>query len=32
MRDLRDLARRLKVDGWYTCDQTHFSRIVRNLP
>ena len=25
-----ELARRLAVDGWYTCDHTHFVRIARH--
>ena len=29
MQKLEELARELAVDGWYTCDQTHFARIVR---
>ena len=24
----RQLARRLGVDGWFTCDHTHFMRIA----
>lgn len=26
----RELARRRGVDGWYTCDQTHYARIARH--
>jgi hypothetical protein len=25
---VRELARALSVDGWYTCDHTHFARIA----
>jgi hypothetical protein len=25
-----ELARRLAVDGWYTCDHTHFVRIAKH--
>jgi len=25
---VRELARVLRVDGWYTCDHTHFARIA----
>ena len=25
---VRELARGLAVDGWYTCDHTHFARIA----
>jgi hypothetical protein len=25
-----ELARGLAVDGWYTCDHTHFARIARH--
>ena len=25
----RELARRLRVDAWYTCDQTHYVRVAR---
>jgi hypothetical protein len=25
-----ELARELGVDGWYTCDHTHFARIATN--
>lgn len=27
MERVRELARVLAVDGWYTCDHTHFARI-----
>ena len=30
MRKVRNLARGLRVDGWYTCDHTHFARIARH--
>ena len=26
------LARGLAVNGWYTCDHTHFARIARHRP
>ena len=26
---VRELALRLRVDGWYTCDHTHFACIAR---
>lgn len=25
---VRDLARTRRVDGWYTCDHTHYARIA----
>ena len=28
MERVRALARALAVDGWYTCDHTHFARIA----
>jgi len=28
MNRVRELARVLAVDGWYTCDHTHFARIA----
>jgi hypothetical protein len=28
MERVRELARMLAVDGWYTCDHTHFARIA----
>ena len=28
MERVRELARVLAVDGWYTCDHTHFARIA----
>jgi hypothetical protein len=28
----RELARELLVDGWFTCDHTHFVRIARHRP
>ena len=28
MQKVRELARILAVDGWYTCDHTHFARIA----
>jgi hypothetical protein len=28
MEKLNELARGLAVDGWYTCDHTHFARIA----
>ncbi len=30
MEKVRNLARGLRVDGWYTCDHTHFARIARH--
>ena len=30
MEQVDELARRLAVDGWYTCDHTHFARIARH--
>jgi hypothetical protein len=30
MQRAQELARGLAVDGWYTCDQTHFARIARH--
>ena len=32
MEKVDELARELAVDGWYTCDQTHFARIARHRP
>ena len=29
---VRELARRRAVDGWYTCDHTHFVPIARFRP
>ena len=29
---VRTLARQLRVDGWFTCDHTHFARIVVHRP
>ena len=26
---VRELARRLDVDGWFTCDHTHYARVAR---
>jgi hypothetical protein len=28
MERVREIARALAVDGWYTCDHTHFARIA----
>ena len=28
MNKVRELARALAVDGWYTCDHTHFLRVA----
>ena len=28
MRRVRELARARAVDGWYTCDHTHFLRVA----
>jgi hypothetical protein len=28
IRTVRELARQLEVDGWFTCDQTHYARIA----
>ena len=28
MNRVRELARALAVDGWYTCDHTHFLRVA----
>jgi hypothetical protein len=30
MRTAKQLARRLKVDGWYTCDHTHFVLVAQH--
>ena len=30
LRTAEQLARQQKVDGWYTCDHTHFLLIVRH--
>jgi hypothetical protein len=30
MEKIDELARGLAVDGWYTCDHTHFARIARH--
>ena len=30
MEKADELARGLVVDGWYTCDHTHFARIARH--
>jgi hypothetical protein len=27
---VEELARGLAVDGWYTCDHTHFARVARH--
>ena len=27
---VRELARERRVDGWFTCDQTHYVRIARH--
>jgi hypothetical protein len=29
---VQELARAGQVDGWYTCDQTHYARIARYRP
>jgi hypothetical protein len=29
MKRVRELAREGAVDGWYTCDHTHFLRVAR---
>jgi hypothetical protein len=29
---VRELARRLGVDGWYTSDQTHYVRVATHRP
>jgi hypothetical protein len=26
---VRDLARQRGVDGWYTCDQTHYAQVAK---
>ena len=28
MERVRELARELAVNGWYTCDHTHFARVA----
>jgi hypothetical protein len=28
LRTVESLARHLRVDGWYTCDQTHHARVA----
>ena len=28
MKRVRELASALAVDGWYTCDHTHFARVA----
>ena len=30
LQRVRELAKILAVDGWYTCDHTHFARIARH--
>ena len=30
MNKVDELARGLAVDGWYTCDHTHFAQIARH--
>ena len=25
---VRELARELRVDGWFTCDHTHYARVA----
>jgi hypothetical protein len=30
MRKVEELACGLAVDGWYTCDHTHFAQIARH--
>lgn len=30
MERVRELARERAVDGWYTCDRTHFLRVARH--
>ena len=30
MERVRELARVRAVDGWYTCDHTHYARIARH--
>jgi len=30
METVDELARGLAVDGWYTCDHTHFARVARH--
>jgi hypothetical protein len=30
MQKARELAQGLGVDGWYTCDQTHYLQIARH--
>lgn len=27
---VRELARQLEVDGWYTSDQTHYAQVARH--
>lgn len=27
---VQELARRRRVDGWYTCDHTHFARVANH--
>jgi hypothetical protein len=27
---VRELARQLRVDGWYTCDQTHYAAVAQH--
>jgi hypothetical protein len=29
---VRELARARRVDGWYTCDQTHYARVASYRP
>ena len=29
---VRELARTRRVDGWYTCDHTHFARVASYRP
>ena len=32
IESVRVLARQLQVDGWFTCNHTHFARIVAHRP
>ena len=29
---VQELARRRRVDGWYTCDHTHYARVAGYRP
>ena len=29
---VQELARTRRVDGWYTCDHTHYARVARYRP